>query len=98
MLVFQCVQQYPQLHPLGRQAKELNLIDGFGYLDDVIEQMMEQEKLKDAKVVRYTDSIGFGSLLNFKLQNFIGADNEVTGLMEILSRPNSPRLMYLYAE
>ena len=33
----------------GRQAKELNLIDGFGYLDDVIQQMMEQEKLKDAQ-------------------------------------------------
>ncbi|SDM26893.1 signal peptide peptidase SppA [Bacillus sp. OK048] len=82
----------------GRQAKELNLIDGFGYLDDVIQQMMEQEKLKDAKVVRYTDAIGFGSLLNLKVQKVFGADSEMTGLMEILSRPNSPRLMYLYAE
>ncbi|MCM3692093.1 signal peptide peptidase SppA [Neobacillus niacini] len=82
----------------GRQAKELNLIDGFGYLEDVIQQMKEQEKLKDAKVVRYTEQIGFGSLLNFKVQKFIGADNEMTGLMDILSRPNSPRLMYLYAE
>jgi protease IV len=82
----------------GRQAKELNLIDGFGYLEDVIQQMMEQEKLKDAKVVRYTEQLGFGSLLNFKVQKFIGADNEMTGLMDILSRPNSPRLMYLYAE
>jgi protease IV len=82
----------------GRQAKELNLIDGFGYLEDVIQQMKDQEKLKDAKVVRYTEQIGFGSLLNFKVQKFIGADNEMTGLMDILSRPNSPRLMYLYAE
>jgi protease IV len=82
----------------GRQAKELNLIDGFGYLEDVIEQMMEQEKLKDAKVVRYTEQIGFGSLLNLKVQKFIGADSEMAGLMNVLSRPNSPRLMYLYAE
>lgn len=82
----------------GRQAKELNLIDGFGYLEDVIEQMMEQEKLKDAKVVRYTEQIGFGSLLNLKVQKFIGADSEMAGLMDVLSRPNSPRLMYLYAE
>lgn len=82
----------------GRQAKELNLIDGFGYLEDVINQMMEQEKLKDAKVVRYTEQIGFGSLLNLKVQKFIGADSEMAGLMDILSRPNSPRLMYLYAE
>jgi protease-4 len=82
----------------GRQAKELNLIDDFGYLEDVIQQMMEDEKLKDAKVVRYTDAIGFGSLLNLKVQKLIGTDNEMTGIMEILSRPNSPRLMYLYAE
>ncbi|MDQ1001208.1 protease-4 [Neobacillus niacini] len=82
----------------GRQAKELNLIDDFGYLEDVIQQMKEDEKLKDAKVVRYTDAIGFGSLLNLKVQKLIGTDNEMTGIMEILSRPNSPRLMYLYAE
>jgi protease IV len=59
---------------------------------------MKDEKLKDAKVVRYTDAIGFGSLLNLKVQKLIGTDNEMTGIMEILSRPNSPRLMYLYAE
>ncbi|MFJ5758318.1 signal peptide peptidase SppA [Neobacillus sp. NPDC093182] len=82
----------------GRQAKELNLIDDFGYLEDVIQQMMEDEKLKDAKVVRYTEALGFGSLLNFKVQKLIGTENEMAGLMEILSRPNSPRLMYLYAE
>jgi protease IV len=82
----------------GRQAKELNLIDDFGYLDDVIQQMMEDEKLKDAKVVRYTEALGFGSLLNLKVQKLIGTENEMAGLMEILSKPNSPRLMYLYAE
>ena len=82
----------------GRQAKELNLIDDFGYLEDVIEGMMEQEKLKDAKVVRYTDAIGFGSLFNLNVQKLFGTDSEMTGLMEILSKPNSPRLMYLYAE
>jgi protease-4 len=82
----------------GRQAKELNLIDDFGYLEDVIQQMMNDEKLKDAKVVRYTDAMGFGSLLNLKVQKLMSTENEMTGLMEILSRPNSPRLMYLYAE
>ncbi len=82
----------------GRQAKELNLIDDFGYLEDVIQQMMEQEKLKDAKVVRYTDAIGFASLFNIKVQELFGADSEMAGIMKILSRPNSPHLMYLYAE
>jgi protease IV len=82
----------------GRQAKELNLIDGFGYLEDVIEQMMEQEKLKDAKVVRYTDAIGIGSLFSLKVQKLFGVDSEMNGIMEVLSKPNSPSLMYLYAE
>lgn len=82
----------------GRQAKELNLIDDFGYLEDVIEKMIDQENIKGAKVVRYTDAIGFGSLFNLKVQKLFGADSEMAGLMKILSKPNSPRLMYLYAE
>ncbi|MEH7176504.1 signal peptide peptidase SppA [Neobacillus vireti] len=82
----------------GRQAKELNLIDDFGYLEDVIEGMMDQEKLEGAKVVRYTDALGFGSLLNIKVQKLFSANSEMAGLMDILSRPNSPRLMYLYSE
>jgi protease IV len=82
----------------GRQAKDLNLIDGFGYLEDVIEHMKNDEKLKDAKVVRYTDELGFGSLFSLNVQKFMGENTEMAGLMEMLSRPNSPRLMYLYAE
>lgn len=82
----------------GRQAKELNLIDGFGYLDDVISHMKKEEKLKGAKVVRYSDNFGFGSLFQFQVKKWMGGSAEMAGLMQILSKPNSPRLMYLYAE
>ncbi|MDF2858315.1 MAG: signal peptide protein [Neobacillus sp.] len=82
----------------GRQAKELNLIDGFGYLEDVIEAMKKDEKLQGAKVIRYTDSVGFGSLFSMKVQSVLSDKTEGAGLTELLSRPNSPRLMYLYAE
>ncbi|MED4203062.1 signal peptide peptidase SppA [Neobacillus mesonae] len=82
----------------GRQAKELKLIDGFGYLDDVITQMKTDEKLKGAKVVRYTESLGFGSLFSFQAKKWMGDSAEMAGLMKVLSKPNSPRLMYLYAE
>ncbi|AZU63615.1 signal peptide peptidase SppA [Neobacillus mesonae] len=82
----------------GRQAKELKLIDGFGYLDDVITQMKTDEKLKGAKVVRYTESLGFGSLFSFQAKKWMGDSTEMAGLMKVLSKPNSPRLMYLYAE
>ncbi|XJZ26489.1 signal peptide peptidase SppA [Bacillota bacterium Lsc_1132] len=82
----------------GRQAKELNLIDGFGYLDDVIAKMKKNEKLSGAQVVRYTDNFGLGSILSLQAQKVMGSNAEMAGLMKILSKPNSPRLMYLYAE
>ncbi|MEH7086312.1 signal peptide peptidase SppA [Neobacillus drentensis] len=82
----------------GRQAKELQLIDGFGYLDDVVKYMKKQEKLKGAQVVRYSDSLGLGSLFTMQAKKLMGKDIEMAGLLKVLSRPNSPRLMYLYAE
>lgn len=82
----------------GRQAKNLQLIDGFGYLDDVVTQMKIKEKLKGAQVVRYTDSLGLGSLFSMQAKKLMGENVEIGGLLQILSKPNSPRLMYLYAE
>ncbi len=82
----------------GRQAKDLQLIDGFGYLDDVVKQMKKQEKLTGAQVVRYSDSLGLGSLFSMQAKKLMGENVEMAGLMQILSKPNSPRLMYLYAE
>ncbi|NHC42183.1 signal peptide peptidase SppA [Bacillus sp. MM2020_1] len=82
----------------GRQAKDLHLIDGFGYLDDVVNLMRKQEKLTGAQVVRYSDSLGLGSLFTMQAKKLMGENVEMAGLMKILSKPNSPRLMYLYAE
>lgn len=82
----------------GRQAKDLHLIDGFGYLDDIIDQMKKQEKLKGAKVVRYSDSFGFGSLFTMQAKKLMGDNVDMAGLMKVLSKPNSPRPMYLYAQ
>jgi protease IV len=82
----------------GRQAKELNLIDEFGYFDDVVEIIKKDLKLKDAQVVRYNQNFGFGSLFSMSTRKIMGEELEMTGLMKMLSQPNSPRLMYLYAE
>lgn len=82
----------------GLQAKELNLIDDFGYLDDVIKNMKKDYNLKGAQVVEYTENFGFGSFLSMGANKLIGNDLETTGLIKLLSQPNSPRLMYLYAE
>lgn len=82
----------------GRQAKELHLIDDFGYLDDVIRVMKKNEDLKGAQVVRYTENMGLGSLFNMSAHKMLGDNLEMSGLVKILSKPDSPRLMYLYAK
>lgn len=82
----------------GRQAKEINLIDGFGYTEEVIKALKKDHKLEGAKVVKYSESFGFGSMFKMGAEKFIDPDVEMASLMKLMSQPNSPRLMYLYAE
>jgi len=80
----------------GRQAKQLKLIDEFGYLDDTIAAMKKEHRLGKAQVVKYTSDFGFGSLFNAKA--LTANDTEEMKLVKLFSTPKSPRLMYLYAE
>ncbi len=82
----------------GRQAKEVNLIDEFGYTEDVIKAMKKDHNLAGAKVIKYTDSLGISSMFKVSAQKMVGANVEMDSLIKLLSQPNSPRLMYLYAE
>lgn len=83
----------------GRQAKELNLIDEFGYFEDVVETMKKDHKLTDAQVIQYTENLGLGSFFKMSARGLFGQkDVELAGIMELLTQSHSPRLMYLYAE
>ena len=83
----------------GRQAKELKLIDDFGYFETVVDVMKKDHKLDDAQVVQYTEDLGFGSLFSMGARQLMGQEtHELAGLVKQLSQQNSPRLMYLYAE
>jgi protease-4 len=84
----------------GRQAKDLNLIDDFGYFDDVVDQMKKDYKLKNSQVVSYTDSTGIASILGMSANKLklMGEDKELVNVLKLASNTNSPRLMYLYAE
>ena len=83
----------------GRQAKDLKLIDEFGYFEDVVEAMKKDKKLEDAQVVQYTSNMGFGSLFSMSARKLLGQEDiELAGVLNLLSQQNSPRLMYLYAE
>lgn len=82
----------------GQQAKEVNLIDEFGYYEDTVEAMKKDYKLKDAEVFRYSSGDSFAGLFNMGAKKMIGGDMEATALAKVLSQPNAPRLMYLYSE
>ncbi|MGM0830169.1 MAG: signal peptide peptidase SppA [Bacillota bacterium] len=82
----------------GIQAKEVNLIDEFGYVEDTIDAMKKDYKLKDAQVFEYTAGDPFSEFFSMGAKKMIGQDMEAAALMKLLSKPNSPRLMYLYSE
>ncbi|WAA11689.1 signal peptide peptidase SppA [Fervidibacillus halotolerans] len=83
----------------GRQAKELNLIDEFGFLDDTIEAMKNDYNLKNAQVVRYVaNDLGIGSILGLTMNKMLGNNPELTIVNQLLNHHHSPRLMYLYSE
>ncbi|NQD69038.1 signal peptide peptidase SppA, partial [Bacillus haikouensis] len=82
----------------GQQAKDVNLIDDFGYVEDVIAAMKKDYKLKGAQVFEYSSGDPFSEFFSMSAKKMIGKDFEATALMKLLSQPNSPRLMYLYSE
>jgi len=85
----------------GRQAKKVGLIDEFGYLEDVIQAMKEDFNLRSAQVVRYEDELsGLNSLFGFISNKLQGSQTQSDSklIAELLSKHNSPRLMYLYSE
>jgi len=84
----------------GIQAKEIGLIDEFGYLEDVIAAMRTDLGIKNAQVVRYSALVdfNFSQFLSATVQKFSGESSELTGVLQTLTQTNSPRLMYLYTE
>jgi protease-4 len=81
----------------GRQAKDLGLIDEFGYQDDVIEAMKEDYELGDIQVIEYEQSFSFQSFLQVATQRLMSSDSSLLQLGRLLTTSDSPRLMYLYA-
>lgn len=82
----------------GRQAKEKKLIDELGYFDDTVKAMKKDLNLEDAQVVEYGDSLGLDSFLSMSASKVFKEDVELSSLYQLMSQPNSPRLMYLYSK
>ncbi len=82
----------------GRQAVEADLADGFGFEEDVIEQVKTDFELGNAEVFQYGTSQGLGSLLSMKMSSFFGNDIETQMISKLLTEYSSPRMMYLYGD
>ncbi|AZB43938.1 signal peptide peptidase SppA [Bacillus sp. FJAT-42376] len=82
----------------GRQAKEKNLVDELGYIDDTIASMEKDLKLANAEVFKYKQSSGFDSLLSMGAKKAFSEEYQMLGLYELFSKPSNSRLMYMYAK
>ncbi|WP_078379399.1 signal peptide peptidase SppA [Sutcliffiella halmapala] len=82
----------------GQQAKDLNIVDELGYFEDVVDAIKEDHNLGNVKVVEYEENLGFGSLFSMNVNSLIKPDSEMQMLARLINQPNSPRLMYLYAD
>ncbi|RSK28177.1 signal peptide peptidase SppA [Bacillus sp. HMF5848] len=81
----------------GRQAKDLKLIDEFGYLDDTIAAIQKDYNLSGSQVVTYGNTLGISGIFGMTLGRITKPDSELSNLLTIISQTNSPRPMYLYA-
>ncbi len=78
----------------GRQAKELNLIDEFGSLEDATNYAIQSVGLADAQIIQYSRPVTFRSLLYGVNQR---TDSVAKALQPFMSRVSAePRLLYLF--
>ncbi|AJD91770.1 signal peptide protein [Jeotgalibacillus malaysiensis] len=81
----------------GVQALELDLIDEFGYEEDVISAIKTDLELENASVIHYGMPNDLSSLLSLQVQKtFGGLEGQI--LSEVISHTGGPRPMYLYAD
>lgn len=80
----------------GKQAKEVDLVDEVGSLDDTIDQLMADYGLENATVVEYTSELTFFGLFAVKAQNFMQSKSEIEFIQNLLIESDQPRAMYMY--
>ncbi|MBC2181843.1 signal peptide peptidase SppA [Listeria sp. FSL L7-0233] len=82
----------------GRQAKEIGLIDEFGYQEDALEALKKEEGLSGATVIEYSAPEDFSSLFSVAAQKISGQNADISQLIKLTGTLKAPRMMYLYGE
>ncbi len=79
----------------GRQAQELKLVDELGSYDDAIALMKDQIG-RDLSVIRYESTFRLNQFLMMSTEKWIMNEQDLLGIKHLLTKTNSPTLMYLY--
>lgn len=82
----------------GRQAKELQLVDELGDLDDTVKAMKKDLGNSHLKVIRYEQNFGLNSFLNMTAQKVFQPNGDLLGIQKLMSQTNTPQIKYLYTE
>ncbi|MGM0838123.1 MAG: signal peptide peptidase SppA [Bacillota bacterium] len=82
----------------GQQAKDINIVDEIGYFEDVVDAIKKDHNLGSVQVIQYEENLGLGSLFSMNASSLLKPDSEMQMLAKLINQPNSPRLMYLYAD
>ncbi len=82
----------------GRQAKEIGLIDEFGYQETALAALQKDYNLQDATVFKYDAAAGFGSLFSSAATSLSGKNADLITIMKQTGTLEAPRMMYLYGE
>jgi len=75
----------------AQEARDENLIDDIGYLDDAIEMVKEIAKIEKAQVVEYRKPFSLTGFLSYRKPNFLKIDR--TTLYEL----STPQILYLWS-
>ncbi|HLS23876.1 MAG TPA: signal peptide peptidase SppA [Pseudogracilibacillus sp.] len=80
----------------GKQAKEVDLVDEVGTLDDTIDGLIEDYGFDNPTVVEYTAELGFFDLFAPGIQSFFNQKSDFEWIRTLLTESDQPRALYMY--
>ena len=79
----------------GKQAKEVDLVDEVGTLDDTIDGLIEDYGFDNPTVVEYTAELGFFDLFAPGIQSFFNQKSDFEWIRTLLTESDQPRALYM---
>src|SRR5699024_731561 len=81
-----------------KQAKEHEIVDELGTMEDTIAMMEEDYDLEGAKVIQYDASFNFKQFMGASAKSVFQSDSDLMRVMDQIRESDGPRAMYLYSK